>query len=51
LSTTELTPAVSRAAFTYPAAMAAAAAALHAQVHWYPSSDTTQQGWNYRQFC
>uniref|UniRef100_A0A8C4PIZ2 RNA binding protein, mRNA processing factor 2 n=1 Tax=Equus asinus asinus TaxID=83772 RepID=A0A8C4PIZ2_EQUAS len=51
LYTTELTPAISHAAFTYPAATAAAAAALHAQVRWYPSSDTTQQGWKYRQFC
>ncbi|PNI74393.1 RBPMS2 isoform 2 [Pan troglodytes] len=50
LYTTELTPAISHAAFTYPAATAAAAA-LHAQVRWYPSSDTTQQGWKYRQFC
>lgn len=32
LYTTELTPAISHAAFTYPAATAAAAAALHAQV-------------------
>ncbi|KAB0395961.1 hypothetical protein E2I00_019864, partial [Balaenoptera physalus] len=48
LYTTELTPAISHAAFTYPAATAAAAAALHAQVRWYPSSDTTQQGWKYR---
>ncbi|GAB5572378.1 RNA-binding protein with multiple splicing 2 isoform X3 [Prionailurus iriomotensis] len=31
LYTTELTPAISHAAFTYPAATAAAAAALHAQ--------------------
>ncbi|XP_019649693.1 RNA-binding protein with multiple splicing 2 isoform X2 [Ailuropoda melanoleuca] len=51
LYTTELTPAISPAALTYPAATAAAAAALHAQVRWYPSSDTTQQGWKYRQFC
>lgn len=52
LYTTELTPAISHAAFTYPAATAAAAAAaLHAQVRWYPSSDTAQQGWKYRQFC
>ncbi|XP_058429282.1 RNA-binding protein with multiple splicing 2 isoform X3 [Marmota monax] len=51
LYTTELTPAISHAAFTYPAATAAAAAALHAQVRWYPSSDGTQQGWKYRQFC
>ncbi|XP_017203448.1 RNA-binding protein with multiple splicing 2 isoform X3 [Oryctolagus cuniculus] len=34
-----------------PSATAAAAAALHAQVRWYPSSDTAQQGWKYRQFC
>lgn len=53
LYTTELTPAISHTTFTYPAATAAAAAAatLHAQVRWYPSSDTTQQGWKYRQFC
>ncbi|XP_050007868.1 RNA-binding protein with multiple splicing 2 isoform X2 [Alexandromys fortis] len=50
LYTTELTPAISHTTFTYPAATAAAAA-LHAQVRWYPSSDTTQQGWKYRQFC
>nr|XP_031535322.1 RNA-binding protein with multiple splicing 2 [Vicugna pacos] len=49
LYTTELTPAISHAAFTYPAATAAAA--LHTQVRWYPSSDPTQQGWKYRQFC
>ncbi|XP_077795696.1 RNA-binding protein with multiple splicing 2 isoform X2 [Macaca mulatta] len=24
---------------------------LGLQVRWYPSSDTTQQGWKYRQFC
>ncbi|XP_058521660.1 RNA-binding protein with multiple splicing 2 isoform X2 [Ochotona princeps] len=34
-----------------PSATAAAAAALHAQVRWYPSSDPAQQGWKYRQFC
>ncbi|XP_020949445.1 RNA-binding protein with multiple splicing 2 isoform X2 [Sus scrofa] len=51
LYTTELTPVISHAAFTYPAATAAAAATLHTQVRWYPSSDTTQQGWKYRQFC
>lgn len=51
LYTTELTPAISHTTFTYPAATAAAAAALHAQVRWYPSSDTAQQGWKYRQFC
>ncbi|XP_055259106.1 RNA-binding protein with multiple splicing 2-like [Moschus berezovskii] len=50
LYTTELTPAISHTVFTYPAATAAAAA-LHAQVRWYPSSDTTQPGWKYRQFC
>ncbi|KAM6202775.1 RNA-binding protein with multiple splicing 2 [Rhynchocyon petersi] len=49
LYTTELSPAISHATFTYPAATPAAA--LHAQVRWYPSSDTTQQGWKYRQFC
>jgi hypothetical protein len=48
LYSTELTPAISHAAFTYPAA---AAAALHAQVRWYPTSDPTQQGWKQRQFC
>ncbi|CAH7488174.1 RNA-binding protein with multiple splicing 2 [Phodopus roborovskii] len=50
LYTTELTPAISHTTLTYPAATAAAAT-LHAQVRWYPSSDTTQQGWKYRQFC
>ncbi|XP_013920576.1 PREDICTED: RNA-binding protein with multiple splicing-like [Thamnophis sirtalis] len=50
LYTTELTPAIPHAAFTYPAA-AAAAAALHAQMRWYPPSDATQQGWKSRQFC
>ncbi|KAG8144997.1 hypothetical protein E2320_013380, partial [Naja naja] len=48
LYTTELTPAIPHAAFTYPAA-AAAAAALHAQMRWYPPSDATQQGWKSRQ--
>ncbi|XP_041074661.1 RNA-binding protein, mRNA-processing factor 2a-like [Polyodon spathula] len=48
---TELAPGIPHAAFTYPAA-AAAAAALHAQMRWYPSpSDTSQQGWKSRQFC
>uniref|UniRef100_A0A8C3YBL4 RNA-binding protein with multiple splicing 2 n=1 Tax=Catagonus wagneri TaxID=51154 RepID=A0A8C3YBL4_9CETA len=51
LYTTELTPVISHAAFTYPAPTAAAAATLHTQVRWYPSHDTTQQGWKYRQFC
>uniref|UniRef100_A0A8C6MK73 RRM domain-containing protein n=1 Tax=Moschus moschiferus TaxID=68415 RepID=A0A8C6MK73_MOSMO len=32
-------------------AATAAATALHAQVRWYPSSDTTQPGWKYWQFC
>eukprot|EP00070_Physeter_catodon_P043632 XP_028350526.1 LOW QUALITY PROTEIN: RNA-binding protein with multiple splicing 2-like [Physeter catodon] len=53
LYTTELTP-PPHAALTYPAATTAAAAALHAQrmqVRWYPSSDTTQQGWKSCQFC
>uniref|UniRef100_A0ACB8E462 RNA-binding protein with multiple splicing 2 n=1 Tax=Sphaerodactylus townsendi TaxID=933632 RepID=A0ACB8E462_9SAUR len=62
LYTTELTPAIPHAAFTYPAA-AAAAAALHAQMimkgnvmrpkwmRWYPPSEATQQGWKSRQFC
>uniref|UniRef100_A0A8B9JYW9 RNA-binding protein with multiple splicing 2 n=1 Tax=Astyanax mexicanus TaxID=7994 RepID=A0A8B9JYW9_ASTMX len=51
LYTTELTPGLPHAAFTYPAA-AAAAAALHAQMRWYPSpSDTSQPGWKSRQFC
>uniref|UniRef100_A0A8C2SM10 RNA binding protein, mRNA processing factor 2 n=1 Tax=Coturnix japonica TaxID=93934 RepID=A0A8C2SM10_COTJA len=45
-----LTPAIPHAAFTYPAA-AAAAAALHAQMRWYPPSEATQQGWKSRQFC
>ncbi|KAM9585743.1 RNA-binding protein with multiple splicing 2 isoform 1-T2 [Trichechus inunguis] len=49
LYTTELTPAISHTAFTYPAGTAATT--LHAQVRWYPSSDTAQQGWKYRQFC
>ncbi|XP_037606354.1 RNA-binding protein with multiple splicing 2 isoform X6 [Sebastes umbrosus] len=56
LYTTELTPGLPHAAFTYPAA-AAAAAALHAQVRdqpmrWYPTpSETSQPGWKSRQFC
>ncbi|XP_044306564.1 RNA-binding protein with multiple splicing 2 isoform X2 [Varanus komodoensis] len=50
LYSTELTPAIPHAAFTYPAA-AAAAAALHAQMRWYPPSEATQQGWKSRQFC
>ncbi|XP_021326150.1 RNA-binding protein, mRNA-processing factor 2a isoform X3 [Danio rerio] len=56
LYTTELTPGLPHAAFTYPAA-AAAAAALHAQVRdppmrWYPSpSESSQPGWKSRQFC
>ncbi|GAA6089003.1 RNA-binding protein, mRNA-processing factor 2a isoform X2 [Tachysurus ichikawai] len=51
LYATELTPGLPHTAFTYPAA-AAAAAALHAQMRWYPSpSDTTQPGWKSRQFC
>ncbi|XP_042157266.1 RNA-binding protein, mRNA-processing factor 2a isoform X1 [Oncorhynchus tshawytscha] len=56
LYTTELPPGLPHAAFTYPAA-AAAAAALHAQVRdqpmrWYPSpSETSQPGWKSRQFC
>ncbi|KAM9067642.1 RNA-binding protein with multiple splicing 2 [Sarcophilus harrisii] len=50
LYTTELTPAIPHAAFTYPAA-AAAAAALHAQMRWYPPSEAAQQGWKSRQFC
>ncbi|XP_054576207.1 RNA-binding protein with multiple splicing 2-like [Eptesicus fuscus] len=45
LCTTELTPAISHTTFTYPVAT------LHAQMCWYPSSDTTQQGWKYHQFC
>uniref|UniRef100_A0A673JFH0 RNA-binding protein with multiple splicing n=1 Tax=Sinocyclocheilus rhinocerous TaxID=307959 RepID=A0A673JFH0_9TELE len=45
LYTTELTPGLPHAAFTYPAA-AAAAAALHAQMRWYPSpSESSQPGW------
>ncbi|XP_041725043.1 RNA-binding protein, mRNA-processing factor 2a isoform X3 [Coregonus clupeaformis] len=53
LYTTELAPGLPHAAFTYPAA---AAAALHAQVRdqpmrWYPSaSETSQPGWKSRQF-
>uniref|UniRef100_A0A4W3IJG7 RNA binding protein, mRNA processing factor 2 n=1 Tax=Callorhinchus milii TaxID=7868 RepID=A0A4W3IJG7_CALMI len=50
LYTAELTPAIPHAAFTYPAA-AAAAAALHAQMRWYPPSEASQQGWKSRQFC
>lgn len=51
LYTTELTPGLPHAAFTYPAA-AAAAAALHAQMRWYPTpNDTNQPGWKSRQFC
>ncbi|KAK6294172.1 RNA-binding protein, mRNA-processing factor 2a [Coregonus clupeaformis] len=51
LYTTELTPGLPHGAFTYPAA-AAAAAALHAQMRWYPSpSETNQPGWKSRQFC
>ncbi|KAK7912964.1 hypothetical protein WMY93_013175 [Mugilogobius chulae] len=49
LYTTELTPGLPHAAFTYPAA-AAAAAALHAQMRWYPTpSETSQPGWKSRQ--
>ncbi|XP_057593723.1 RNA-binding protein with multiple splicing 2-like [Hippopotamus amphibius kiboko] len=55
LYTTELTPATSPAALTYPVAKAAAAAAAAAaaslQVRWYPVSDTTQQGWKSSHFC
>ncbi|XP_030233408.1 RNA-binding protein with multiple splicing 2 isoform X1 [Gadus morhua] len=51
LYTTELTPGLPHGAFTYPAA-AAAAAALHAQMRWYPTpSETSQPGWKSRQFC
>ncbi|XP_012991973.1 RNA-binding protein with multiple splicing 2 [Esox lucius] len=51
LYTTELTPGLPHGAFTYPAA-AAAAAALHAQMRWYPTpSETNQPGWKSRQFC
>ncbi|TWW67759.1 RNA-binding protein with multiple splicing 2 [Takifugu flavidus] len=51
LYTTELTPGLPHAAFPYPAA-AAAAAALHAQMRWYPTpSETSQPGWKSRQFC
>ncbi|XP_023680283.1 RNA-binding protein, mRNA-processing factor 2a isoform X1 [Paramormyrops kingsleyae] len=51
LYTTELTPGLPHAAFTYPAA-AAAAAALHAQMRWYPPhSEASQSGWKSRQFC
>ncbi|XP_056595619.1 RNA-binding protein, mRNA-processing factor 2a isoform X1 [Triplophysa dalaica] len=49
LYTAELTPGLPHA-FTYPAA--AAAAALHAQMRWYPSpSESSQPGWKSRQFC
>ncbi|CAL8381277.1 unnamed protein product [Arctogadus glacialis] len=51
LYTTELTPGLPHGAFSYPAA-AAAAAALHAQMRWYPTpSETSQPGWKSRQFC
>uniref|UniRef100_A0A672MUX7 RNA-binding protein with multiple splicing-like n=1 Tax=Sinocyclocheilus grahami TaxID=75366 RepID=A0A672MUX7_SINGR len=51
LYTPELSPGLPHTAFTYPAA-AAAAAALHAQMRWYPStSDSSQPGWKSRQFC
>ncbi|KAL1007692.1 hypothetical protein UPYG_G00090300 [Umbra pygmaea] len=51
LYTTELTPGLPHGAFTYPAA-AAAAAALHAQMRWYPTpSEPNQPGWKSRQFC
>ncbi|XP_043545055.1 RNA-binding protein with multiple splicing 2-like [Chiloscyllium plagiosum] len=33
------------AAFTWPAA------AVHAQVHWYPPSEVPLEGWKSRQFC
>uniref|UniRef100_A0A8C2W5I9 RNA binding protein, mRNA processing factor 2 n=2 Tax=Chinchilla lanigera TaxID=34839 RepID=A0A8C2W5I9_CHILA len=49
LYSTELTPAISHGAFAYPAATAAAT--LHAQMRWFPSSDAAQQGWKHRQFC
>ncbi|XP_052418295.1 RNA-binding protein, mRNA-processing factor 2a-like isoform X1 [Carassius gibelio] len=50
--TPELSPGLPHTAFTYPAAAAAAAAALHAQMRWYPStSDSSQPGWKSRQFC
>ncbi|XP_051756516.1 RNA-binding protein with multiple splicing 2b isoform X2 [Ctenopharyngodon idella] len=52
LYTPELSPGLPHTAFTYPAAAAAAAAALHAQMRWYPStSDSSQPGWKSRQFC
>ncbi|XP_066509111.1 RNA-binding protein, mRNA-processing factor 2a-like isoform X1 [Hoplias malabaricus] len=51
LYTAELSPGLPHTAFTYPAA-AAAAAALHAQMRWYPStSESSQPGWKSRQFC
>ncbi|KAL3065817.1 RNA-binding protein with multiple splicing 2-like isoform X1 [Trematomus bernacchii] len=51
LYTTEMAPGLPHAAFSYPAA-AAAAAALHAQMRWYPTpSETSQPGWKSRQFC
>ncbi|XP_063113029.1 RNA-binding protein with multiple splicing 2 [Cavia porcellus] len=48
LYSTELMPAISHTAFSYSAATAAAT--LHAQMRWFPSSDT-QQGWKYHQLC
>ncbi|XP_060767914.1 RNA-binding protein with multiple splicing 2b isoform X2 [Neoarius graeffei] len=46
----ELSPGLPHTAFTYPAA--AAAAALHAQMRWYPAtSESSQPGWKSRQFC
>ncbi|XP_051572233.1 RNA-binding protein, mRNA-processing factor 2a-like isoform X1 [Myxocyprinus asiaticus] len=50
LYTPELSPSLPHTAFTYPAA-AAAAAALHAQMRWYPSAESSQPGWKSRQFC
>ncbi|KAG9463486.1 hypothetical protein GDO78_021629, partial [Eleutherodactylus coqui] len=50
LYSTELAPAIPHAEITYPAA-AAAAAAFHAQMCWYPPSEATQQGWKSHQFC
>uniref|UniRef100_A0A3B3SQJ2 RNA binding protein, mRNA processing factor 2b n=1 Tax=Paramormyrops kingsleyae TaxID=1676925 RepID=A0A3B3SQJ2_9TELE len=48
LYATELTPGLPHTAFSYPAA----AAALHAQMRWYPPpSEGSQSGWKSRQFC
>ncbi|XP_049638859.1 RNA-binding protein with multiple splicing 2 [Suncus etruscus] len=51
LYTTELAPAISQAAFTYPACTASATTTLNAQVRWCLASDSAQPGWKSRQFC